>query len=274
MAEGTMRDLEAAAGAAGQVCAQDYETAKAANEKAAAAQEAYQQALNDACNEYDGRDMEEKMEKLQEAREAQEAANAEAEAANGAFAVSAKAAQAAEDAVEAKKEELREARAADTSYVVHTARIECSCAYQNNGSYLTLGATHGVYARQIPQMTVKDTIVNANVVNFGYCTSPENPKVMEAAEQAVLEARAEIEANKGWRDHLADAFFGEKEIEVTESLLKECAGECIAQFPIGAAWQKEHPKVTINGESPLLRRCELTCIYGGHITILMSGQPE
>lgn len=274
MAEGTMRDLEATAGAAGQVCAQDYETAKAANEKAAAAQEAYQQALNDACNEYDGQGMNEKMEKLQEAREAQEAANAEADAANEAFAASAEAAQAAEDAVEAKKEKLRESRAEDTSYVVHTARIECSCAYQNKGSYLTLGATHGVYTRQIPQMTVKDTIVNTNVINFGYCTSPENPKVMEAAEQEVLEARAEIEANKGWRDNVAEWFFGAEEIEVTESLLKECAGECIAQFPIGTVWQKEHPKVTINGDSPLLRRCELTCIYGGHITILMSGQPE
>jgi len=274
MAEGTMRDLEAAASAAGQACAQDYENAAAANEKAAAANEAYQQALNDVCNEYDGRDMNEKMEKLQEAREARDAANAEADAANDAFAASAEAAQAAEDAVEAKKEKQRESRAADTSYVVHTARIECSCAYQNNGSYLTLGATHGVYTRQIPQMTVKDTIVNTNVINFGYCTSPENPKVIEAAEQAVIDARAEIEANKRWRDKLADCFFGAEEIEVTESLLNQCAGECIAEFSIGASWQKEHPKVTVNGDSPLLRRCELTCIYGGHITILMSGQPE
>lgn len=274
MAEGTMYTLETAANATGQTCAQDYETAKAANEKAAAADEAYQQAINDACNENNGYITDEKMEKLQAAREAREAANAEADAANEAFAASAEAAQAAADAVEEKKEQLRASRAEDTSYVVHTARIECSCAYQKKESIMVLGATHGVYTRQIPQMTIKDTIVDANVINFGFCTSPENPKVMEAAEQEVTKARAEIEANKGFRDKIADFFFGTEEIKITESLLKECAGECIAQFPVGTVWQKEHPKVTINGDSPILRRCELTCIYGGHITILMSGQPE
>ena len=63
-------------------------------------------------------------------------------------------------------------------------------------------------------------------------------------------------------------------MNVNERLMQECVGECKANFPANAEWIKGHEKVTINGQSVLLRRCSLMCNYGGCITILVSGQPE
>lgn len=72
-----------------------------------------------------------------------------------------------------KKQELRDSRVNDTAYVVHCARIECPFGMRE--SYLALDATHGVLTHQIPQMTVKDMILNTNIINFGGCHSRENP---------------------------------------------------------------------------------------------------
>lgn len=81
----------------------------------------------------------------------------------------------------------------------------------------------------------------------------------------------------------SDAFFREKcltknmkdtEIDAADSLIEQCVGEYIAQFPANASWIRGHSKVSINGEQVLLRRCSRMCNYGGRITILMSEQPE
>lgn len=50
-------------------------------------------------------------------------------------------------------------------------------------SYLALDATHGVLTHQIPQMTVKDMILNTNIINFGGCYSRENPDVQAEIEK-------------------------------------------------------------------------------------------
>lgn len=271
MAGQGLYDLEDSSNAANQAFCESYDTCIAANEKAAAANEAYQKALNDLCNEYDGGDMKEKQEAFNEAAKAKEAANAELADATDAYNEAAEAAQAAEDAVAQKKEELRASRAKDTSFVVHTARVECSCGIKD--SYLALDATHGVYTRQIAQMIITDQMFNENVINFCGCKSKENPTVIAAAEEAAAEARAQIEAQKTWRDNVVQFFCGAEEIEVTDSLIEQCVGECITTFD-GLTWLDGHDKVTINQESPLLRRCQLKCGYGGVITILLSGQPE
>lgn len=268
----SLHDLEGASNTANQAYCESYDTCMAANEKAAAAKEAYQKALNDLGNEYDGGSMKEKQEAFQEALKAKNEADSELSEAAEAFEAAAAEAQLAEDAVAEKKAELRASRADDTTFVVHTARAECSCGIKE--SYLALDATHGVYTRKKPQMIITDQIFNKNVINFCGCTSRENPTVIAAAEQAAQAARDEIAANKTWRDSLVQLFCGTDEIEVTDSLIEQCVGECITTFPPGLTWLKEHEKVTVNKVSPLLRRCELKCNYGGSITILLSGQPE
>lgn len=272
MAQQKLSDLEDIQIAANQAYCEQYDAAKAASDKAAAANEDYQKALNDVCNEYDGKDMIEKQKKLEETSKAKQAADAEDKTQTETLKTQADNAQKAAEAVEGKKEELRKSRPTDTSYVVLTARIECS--FGKRESSLMLGDTHGVLTRQIPQLTVKDCIPGDNVITFGRCSSPENPNVVKAAEDAVADANKKIQENKDWRDHIVDFFVKPKEVKVTDSLLAQCEGECIMEFPANAIWPDGHEKVTINGDAPLLRRCELMCKYGGLITILLSGQPE
>ncbi len=227
-----------------------------------------------------------------------EDAQAAKEAADSDFEAAASEAQAAVDAVEEKKQELRDNRENDTTYVVHCARIECPFGMRE--SYLALGPTHGVLTHQIPQMTVKDMILNQNIINFGGCHSRENPGVQEE----IAKTNEIIEGKKDWRDKVVGYFtkewkqrvavvktcisFGKKllgikdkekteeEIQAQEQqeMWSDFLGECTAEFPADGEWLEGHEKVFINGEPVLLRRCSIMCNYGGCVTILVSGQPE
>ncbi len=276
MNDTSLTELESRQGEANMKFAEAYEAAVTAAQDAAAAEQAYY----DALNEFNASDMtKESCEKLEAAKQAMEAAQKKADDTQDVMSIAATDAQDAADAVENKKKELRAERANDTTYVVHCARIECTFGMRE--SYLTLGPTHGVKTRQIPQMTVKDTILNENIINFGGCFSPENPSVKEAAEAAVAASQEIIQNRKNERkglarflDKVVDLFVKDKEVEVDESLMKKCVGECRAQFPTVTQWEEGHEKVTINGEPVLLRRCSIACDHGGCITILVSGQPE
>lgn len=276
MGEISLSGLEKMQGEANQKFLETHEAAQKASEKAAAAEEAFYKAAQD----YTFGDMsDESFQKKEAAQKAMEEAKAEAQAAEKAMEEAAAEAQAAAEAVENKKEELRRDRDNDTTYVVHCARIECSKGMRE--SYLVLGPTHGVKTRQIPQMTIKDILPFINVINFGGCFSTENPSVKAAAEAAVEAAQKAIEDKHNEKgcigkffDNVVDFFVGDHEMNVDESLMQQCVGECLAGFPENPKWEKGHEKVTVNGEPVLLRRCSLTCNYGGCITILVSGQPE
>lgn len=266
---GRLTDLEAAQGSACQAYMEQMQAAEAASKKAAEAKAAYQHAAAECyANPYSVA----AMQKRNEAMQAMASAEAEADAAQQLLEEKAQEAQEACDAVEAKLKELRESRTRDTTYVVHTARAECSCAPRQ--SYLALDETHGVYTRQIPQMTVGDVTEMVNIITFGRCKSKENPKVREAAEAVAQAAKEQIQNSENWRDKLINLFFKPEEIKVTDSLLEQCEGECIMEVPSGTDWLKWQGNVRINDKSPLMRKCELTCKYGGLITILLSGQPE
>jgi len=276
MGEMSLSGLEQMQGEANKKFTESYDAAQKASEKAAAAEEAFYKAAQD----YTFGDMsDESFQKKEAAQKAMEEAKAEAEAAEKAMEEAAAEAQAAAEAVENKKEELRADRDNDTTYVVHCARIECSKGMRE--SYLVLGPTHGVKTRQIPQMTIKDILPEMNVINFGGCFSTENPSVKAAAEAAVMAAQKTIEDKHNQKgcvgrflDNVVDWFVGDHEMSVDESLMQQCVGECLAGFSKNPKWEKGHEKVTVNGEPVLLRRCSLTCNYGGCITILVSGQPE
>jgi len=276
MGEMSLSGLEKMQGEANKKFIESYDAAQKASEKAAAAEEAFYKAAQD----YTFGDMsDESFQKKEAAQKAMEEAKAEAEAAEKAMEEAAAEAQAAGEAVENKKEELRRERDNDTTYVVHCARIECTKGMRE--SYLVLGPTHGVKTRQIPQMTIKDILPEVNVINFGGCFSTENPSVKAAAEAAVMAAQKTIEDKHNQKgcvgrflDNVVDWFVGDHEMSVDESLMQQCVGECLAGFSENPKWEKGHEKVTVNGEPVLLRRCSLTCNYGGCITILVSGQPE
>ncbi|MDE5587575.1 MAG: DUF4280 domain-containing protein [Acetatifactor sp.] len=235
-----------------------------------------EQAYEDAWNQYMFEDPSpESYEKMLEAERALEEAKAEEKAAEGALEAVAKKAQAAAELVEMKKEQLRKSRYTDTTYVVHCARVECSCGMRE--SYLALGPTHGVKTRQIPQMITSDTILDENIINFGGCKSKENPSLIAAAEEAARKANEEIKEKRskgGFFNWVIDLFCGDGHIEVSDSLLEQCVGECKECFPADAEWRFGHKKVFINGKPVLLRKCSVRCIYGGLVTILLSGQPE
>ncbi len=269
MADVSLSDVEGAAYEANKAFSEAEGAVAAAKENTASAEHAYA----DAVNKYMLEDANpESYEKMLEAERALEAARAEEKAAEEALEAAAEDAQAAADLVEQKKDELRRTRHNDTTYVVHCARVECTHGMRE--SYLALGPTHGVKTRQIPQMTAKDTVLDTNIINFGGCKSKENPTLIAAAEEAARRANEEIEKKKGFIDNVIDFFCGDRKIEVTDSLLEQCMGECKACFSADAEWRRGHEKVFINGESVLLRRCSVRCIYGGKVTILLSGQPE
>ena len=269
MSDVSLSDVENTANDAYKAYSDAGSALTSAQEKTSAAEKAYK----DAMNQYMFQDgSPENYKKMKEAQEALDAAKKEQKAAEKSMKAAAEEAQAAAEAVEQKKDELRRTRHRDTTYVVHCARVECTHGMRE--SYLALGETHGVKTRQIPQMIIKDTVLDTNIINFGGCKSKENPTLKAAAEEAARKANEEIEKKKGFLDSVIDFFCGNRKIEVTDSLLEQCMGECKACFPADAEWRRGHRKVFINGEPVLLRRCSVRCIYGGLVTILLSGQPE
>jgi hypothetical protein len=119
-------------------------------------------------------------------------------------------------------------------------------------------------------MTVTDADKAVNFIDFGGCTSPENETVRAAAQEAMDTAIGSIE--KGWADGVAAAFTKEGSADLEDEIVNQCIGECLLKFPAGALWEKGHEKVKIQEDALLVRRCELTCAYGGLVTILLSGQ--
>lgn len=272
MKDVSLAELENAANEAYVACSDAEDAAKAAEEKTAAAQQAYDDAVNRTMF---GDGSPEGFAKVQEAQQALGEAIAAQKAAEESLEAAKTASQEAAEAVEEKKDELRQSRDRDTAYVVHCARVECSCGMRE--SYLALGPSHGVKTRQIPQMVTCDAVLDTNIINFGGCRSKENPSLVAAAEEAARRANEEIREKieqKGIFNRIVDAFCGDGQIEVSDSLLEQCVGECRDCFPAGAEWRMGHTKVSINGKPVLLRRCSARCIYGGLVTILLSGQPE
>lgn len=282
MEEQTLGSLEEAVSRANQEFDQKYTAMENANAKVAEAEAAYKMARQQInMNGTRATPTQAQMEQLDAAAKELKDAKAEAKVATQTVEVAADKAQAALDAVEDKKEELRASREDDTNFVVCMARVECSCGLRE--SYLLLEETHGVHVRQCPQMLVKDIVLDENIINFGGCTSIENPSTIKAAEEALAVANASIEQAReeaGFLTKVVDCFTNlfnknkNTEVQMDESFIRKCVGECVAEFPEGTGWLKGHEKVTINGEAPLLRRCDIMCNYGGQITILLCGQPE
>lgn len=163
------------------------------------------------------------------------------------------------DLVKMKEAADEAVRKDDTTYVAETAIIQCSKGLRV--SLLLVPNPHYTYAKGVPLCTIKDVVVDDNVVNFGGCTSFDNPKLDETVQTLIQELRDE------------NNYIVEQEDTTKRDELKGmCACPCEPEF-LGD-WINGQENVLIDGGQPLLRRCELYCAKGGKITFRTSGQPE
>ena len=247
-----------------------YERLEAACEKEKEAEKAYFQAQVDLGNEIVcsyGRE-EELNEKLNQAADRYKEAMADRKKAEAALKGSQAGVLASAAMTEAKKAGIENTRDESMDFVVHMARIQCT--YGMRESMAVLKTDHGVMSGRQAQMTVADADHAINFIDFGGCTSPENETVQTEAQKAMDTAMSDVE--KGLAASVAAAFTKEGTTELTDEIVNQCIGECLLKFPPGALWEKGHEKVKIQGDALLVRRCELTCAYGGLVTIVLSGQ--
>lgn len=158
--------------------------------------------------------------------------------------------------------------AADLSntYVVHCADTVCSMGMRE--SKIVLRKTHGVFLKDLPQMTIKDQ-KSENIICFGGCYSAENPNTIETAENMA----ADVKKNTGesFEEQVVDIFTVEGE---GGSKVMECVGECKPEI-VSPQWDKEKEDVAVEiGQNALLGEATLICKYGGIIKIIGTGQPE
>ena len=272
---------------AGETIQAYYEKAEAlenANQKVEEAKKAMGEVVTDIITK-DGASEE----KIEKAKKALEEAEKEAQKAQEELEQSAEEAQKAQEELQAKKEEMEAQRPTDETYVVYTAQMKCmknkEKDYGMRSSVLVLPQTHGIFVRGIPQMNVFDNLAEQNIINFGGCCSKENPSTVETAKEVAKQATEEAKKDRNLGEKLVDGFMGfvskvksvftgEEDDSVDESLIEMCYGKCTPILVPGVAWTREKEKVSLNGEPPLLRRCELHCLYGGTIILETSGQPE
>lgn len=155
---------------------------------------------------------------------------------------------------------------ADT-YVVHCAETCCDMGLRT--SMLVLRESHGVYLKGLAQMSVRDKEGVKNVICFGGCVSPENPKTVEAAKDIAKEVKEQT--GEDFEGEVMDIFTQDGE---NGKKIMDCAGECIPSI-VSVKWDKEKEDVSVEpGKNALLGEATLTCKYGGIIKITMVGQPE
>lgn len=135
-------------------------------------------------------------------------------------------------------------------------------------SKIVLLKSHGVYLKDLAQMTVMDK-ENFNVICFGGCVSPENPKTIETAVRLAKDVKNEtgVDFEATVEEIFTKTGGGGKNI-------MECAGECKPSI-VSVKWDREKDDVGVekNGKA-LLGTATLACKYGGIIKIITSGQPE
>lgn len=152
------------------------------------------------------------------------------------------------------------------TYVVHGADTMCNLGLRM--SKAVLRQSHGVFLRNLAQITDKDCVGDTNIINFCGCISADNPKTQEMAKTI----SAEVKENTGidFEDHVMDMFCSGT---VGSVKVMGCAGECTPVI-VSAAWDEVNDKVFTEGKKPVRGTAVLKCQYGGVITIELTGQPE
>jgi len=147
-------------------------------------------------------------------------------------------------------------------YIVHGARLVCSCGTRE--ARLIVPLDHGVYANSHPQLTIKDSKSLVNIKCFGNCTSMNNPSMEEAAKDAVKE----------FNKVNPKSLFKKEEINPSKEMLNLSICECIPSFQQAGKWSEGNDKHWINGEKTLTQQAKMVCDWGGIIRIYTDGQDE
>lgn len=155
----------------------------------------------------------------------------------------------------------------DDTYIVHCAQIVCDMGMRP--SYLVLKRSHGVYIKNMAQITIKDCSAVDNIIPFGGCMSPENPMTLAAAQEITKQVYEET--GMDYQENAADLFMAETEDGKT---VMQCLGECMPII-VSVEWDKEKEDVYVEpGKKALIGAAALVCKYGGIIKIIDPGQPE
>lgn len=154
----------------------------------------------------------------------------------------------------------------ENTYVVHCADIDCNMGLRM--SKLVLRQSHGVYLKQMAQITDKDCIGDTNIINFCGCISADNPKTTAKAKE--LSKEAEKITGENFDDEVEDIFCNGS---IGSVKTMSCAGECTPEI-ISTSWDEVKDAVFTDGQKPVRGTATLKCRYGGVITIELTGQPE
>ena len=120
----------------------------------------------------------------------------------------------------------------------NTYVVHGACIRCNMGlrqSRLVLRQTHGVFLRNIAQINAKDCIDTTNIIDFCGCISAENPQTLEMAK--TISEKIETQTGENFDSQVKDG-------------------------------------VLTEGNNPVRGTATLKCLYGGVITIDLTGQPE
>lgn len=152
------------------------------------------------------------------------------------------------------------------TYVVHCAVTVCDMGLRE--SKLVLEKSHGVYLKEKAQVSIKDQLGMINVIGFGGCISAQNPSTIAAA-QAMA---AKVAAEKGvkFSSDIMDTLTNTGE---DGRCTMTCSGVCTPSI-ISPEWDNEKEDVTVGpGKKALLGEATLTCVFGGFIKVVETGQP-
>lgn len=154
---------------------------------------------------------------------------------------------------------------ADT-YVVHCADVKCNMGLRM--SKIILRQTHGVFLRQMPQITAVDCVGDTNIINFCGCISADNPRTIEKAQEiaeTVKRATSEDFSNE------VEDIFCNGSIGSVKTM--SCAGKCEPSI-VSGSWDEVKDTVLTSGKKTVKGIATVKCQYGGVITIELTGQPE
>ena len=154
----------------------------------------------------------------------------------------------------------------ENTYVVHGACIRCNMGLRQ--SRLVLRQTHGVFLRNIAQINAKDCIDTTNIIDFCGCISAENPQTLEMAK--MISEKIETQTGENFDSQVEEIFCNGS---VGSVKTMECAGQCTPKI-ISTSWDEVKDGVLTEGNNPVRGTATLKCLYGGVITIDLTGQPE
>jgi len=136
-------------------------------------------------------------------------------------------------------------------YVVRGAMINCS--FGSHFRKLDMPVCHGSYIREKPMMHEMDCMLGVNVMPFGACTSPamQGPLIMISDPDGIMP----VPDDNG----------------VLVMPQMPAVGRLCAPALIGK-WMDAYDETLVDGTPALRINCTLSCVFGGIIGFINSGQ--